>query len=318
MRPRTLATVLVALLATSAAAGCRPPDITPPYAQGRAPAPTELLATALPKLSALQVPAAKIKVGRAPSGNLMFLAQKPGRFSAQIQVAGHEFISLAFHEGGYTLRNVAADNLPAGFFAGPPADCAIQRLLGVPFTTVELVSLVLGGAPVLSAPFELVDQRWDARHGHEVLRLRAADFEQELRFAFVAGAWWPAGSTLWRRRDGEPQRLWTFVHEGLRPVAGAVLPQRTRIAGASARRQELVILTYNAQILDPDLGDSPAAASEGEDGGGWEDEDTGGAEERGEDTAADGPAPAPTGAALVPPQFVLDGAGLTPRGDLCR
>lgn len=315
MRPRTLATVLVALLATSPAVGCRPPEVAPPYAQGQAPAPAELLTRAQPHLAALQVPAAKIKVGRAPSGNLMFLAQKPGRFSGQIQVAGHEFVSLAFHEGGYTLRNVAADNLPGGFYAGPPADCAIQKLLGVPFSAPELVALVLGGAPVLSPPYEVVDQRWDARNGHELLRLRTPDYEQELRFAFVGGAWWPAGGTLWRRRDGQLLRLWTIFHEGLRPVAGTVLPLRTRLAGASARKQELVILTYNQQVLDPDLGDSPVAAATGgeDDGGGWEDEDTG----SGDDDAT-GPAQVTPPVAQVPPQFVLDGAGLSPRGDLCR
>lgn len=315
MRSRTLAIVLVALL-TTAAAGCRPPEVLPPYAQGQAPAPAALLARAQPHLKALQVPAAKIKVGRAPSGNLMFLAQKPGRFSGQIQVAGHEFVSLAFHEGGYALRNVAADNLPAGFYAGPPADCAIRRLLGVPFSAEELVALVLGGAPVLSPPHELVDQRWDARHGHEILRLRAPDYEQELRFAYVAGAWWPAGGTLWRRQGGELQRLWTIFHEGLHPVAGTVLPLRTRLAGPSTRKQDLVILTYNKQILDPDLGDSPAAAAGGEDdGGGWEDEDTGGAEETGDGGEPAQPTPP---VAQVPPQFMLDSAGLTPRGDLCR
>ncbi len=197
MRSRTIATLLVALL-TTASAGCRPPAIDPPYAKGAGPAAEALLATTKPRIAALQVPKAKIKVGRAPSGNLMFLAQKPGRFSGQIQVAGHEFVSLAFHEGGYTLRNVAADNLPEGFYAGPPADCAIRRLLGVPFATDELVALVLGGAPVLPPPYEVVEQRWDARHGHEVVRLRSGDYEQELRFAYVAdgcGAAERAGSS---------------------------------------------------------------------------------------------------------------------------
>lgn len=315
MRPRTLATVLVALLATATAAGCRPAEIAPPYAEGQAPASAELLARAQPHLKALQVPAAKIKVGRAPSGNLMFLAQKPGRFSGQIQVAGHEFVSLAFHEGGYTLRNVAADNLPEGFYAGPPADCAIQKLLGVPFSAEELVALVLGGAPVLPPPYEIVDQRWDARHGHEVLRLRTPDYEQELRFASVGGAWWPAGGTLWRRHGDQLVRLWTILHEGLHAVSGTVLPLRTRLAGASARKQDTVLLTYNQQILDPDLGDSPATAAAtggGEDDGGWEDEDTGGADENAE------PAQATPPVAQVPPQFVLDAAGLAARGDLCR
>lgn len=329
-----LATVLVAFLATT---GCRPPEVAPPYAEGQAPAPAVLLASVAPKISALQVPAAKVKVGRAPSGNLMFLAQKPGRFTGQIQIAGHEFVSLAFHELGYTLRNVAADNLPSGFYSGPPADCAIQRLLGVPFDARELVALVLGGAPSLPPPHEVVDQHWDARHGHEVLRLRTPGYEQELRFAFVAGAWWPAGGTLWRRQpDGELGRVWTLLHEGLRQVNGTVLPQRTRLAGASTRKQDRVIITYNAQTVDPDLGDSPAVAED--DDGGWEDEDTGATATSGavasEDEGWEDPDPAakpeptptpgaatagaPKPAPKIPPQFTLGSAGLSPRGDLCR
>lgn len=319
MRPRLFVPIFAALLAV-AAVGCRPPDILPPYAAGQAPPPAELLGAAAPKISALQVPVAKIKVGRAPGGNLMFLAQKPGRFSGQIQIAGHEFVSLAFHEGGYTLRNLAADNLPPGFFAGPPADCAIQRLLGVPFAARELVALVLGGAPVLAPPYEVVSQGWDPRLGHELLRLRAPGYEQELRFAFVAGAWWPAGGTLYRRRpDGTLARVWTLLHEGLRPVDGTVLPSRTRLAGPSTRRQDLVIITYTAQNVDPDLGDSLPTASE--DDAGWEDEDT----VAGDTPDADAPVPedisppAPAHAeAPIPPQFTLSGAGLVPRGELCR
>lgn len=310
MRLRSPAFLLVALL-TTAAAGCRPPQVAPPYAAGAAPAAATLLAQVKPRVTALQVPTAKIKVGRAPSGNLMFLAQKPGRFSGQIQVAGHEFVSLAFHEGGYTLRNVAADNLPEGFYAGPPADCAIRRLLGVPFSAEELVALVLGGAPVLPPPYEVVEQRWDARLGHEVLRLRGPDYEQELRFAYVSGAWWPAGGTLWRRAGVGLERMWSILHEGLRPVAGTVLPVRTRLAGPSERRQDLVYLTYNQQLVDPDLGGGPAGTASGDDDGGWEDEDTGG------DDDGDAAPPSPP-APQVPPQFVLDSAGLAARGDLCR
>lgn len=323
VRQRLLVPVLAALL-LAFAVGCRPPDIQPPYAAGQAPAAAELLAAAQPRISALQVPVAKIRVGRAPAGNLMFLAQKPARFSGQIQLAGHEFVSLAFHERGYTLRNVAADNLPTGFFAGPPADCAIRRLLGVPFAARELVALVLGGAPVLPPPYTVVDQHWDPRHGHEVVRLRGPAHEQELRFAHVAGAWWPAGGTLWRRDpDGSLTRVWTLLHEGLHPVDGTVLPTRTRLAGTSQRRQDLVIITYGAHNIEPDLGDSSETH---EDDGGWEDEDTAAPpddtseadhEPTPEDSSPASSAAHPTEAA-IPPQFTLDSAGLVPRGDLCR
>jgi hypothetical protein len=302
-----------------AAPACRPPAVEPPYAAGQAPAPAQLLAAVAPRISALQVPAAKVRIGRAPAGNLMFLAQKPGRFSGQVQIAGRELVSLAFHEQGYTLRNVAADGLPTGFYAGPPADCAIRQLIGVPFATTELTALVLGGAPQIDAPFEVIAQTWDRRSGHEVLRLRGVHDEQEFRFAWVAGAWWVAGSTLWTRgADGALARVWTLLHEDLRAHDGTVLPARTRISRPSVRREERVVITYNQQLPDPDLGDDAAAEA---DDGGWEDEEAPADAGEGAGEGAEAP-PAPPAspppAPKIPPQFTLDSAGLTPRGDLCR
>ena len=312
----------VALVAMPA---CRPPAIEAPYAVNQAPTPETLLAAVAPRISALQVSSAKVRIGRSPAANLMFLAQQPGRFSGQVQLAGRELVSLAFHEQGYTLRNVAADGLPTGFYAGPPADCAIRQLIGVPFSASELISLVLGGAPQIPGAFQVIEQRWDRERGHEVLRLRTASAEQELRFVWLGGSWWITGSTLWSRNPaGDLTRVWSLMHEELRPVAGAVLPTRTRISRPAGRRDERVTITYNSQIPDPDLGEA-SASSDNEDEG-WEDEDTAVADD-GDDGhagdvagAQDMPPSAPTPAPVkkIPPQFFLDGDGLSPRGDLCR
>jgi hypothetical protein len=255
----------------------------------------------------------------------MFLAQKPGRFSGQVQIAGRELVSLAFHEQGYALRNVAADGLPAGYYAGPPADCAIRQLIGVPFSASELIALVLGGAPIIAGPHEIVGQHWDRRNGHEVLRLRSPSAEQELRFAWVGGAWWVAGSTLWTRDGaGKLTRVWTLRHEELRAVGTTVLPASTWVSRPDGRRDEKVTIRYRSQIPEPDLGD--ATSTPDSDDEGWEDEDTAaaaedetGAEEGAESPEAS-PAPAPVAPApaKIPPQFMLDGAGLSARGDLCR
>ncbi len=310
---------LAVLLST---AGCRLKAVAPPY--DTAPPSTVLLQAATSRISSLQVPAAKVRIGRAPAGNLMFLAQAPGRFSGQVQLAGRELVSLAFHEDGYALRNVAAEGLPAGFYAGPPADCAIRTLIGVPFATHDLVALVLGGAPQLPQPITIVSQSWDRKLGHEVLRLRSTSAEQELRFAWVAGAWWVAGSTLWRRdASGQLLRQWSLVHEGLRPVGATVLPSVTRLSRPTNRREERVVITYRTQILNPDLGESSAGDDGGDDDGwedGWEDEDTADAEDTPApaQASASPPKPVPAKAVQIPPQFKLDGAGLTARGDLCR
>ncbi len=311
------------VLAVSAPA-CRPPAVGAPDAVGGAPTSEQMLAAVAPRISALQVSAAKVRINRSPAANLMFLAQKPGRFSGQVQVAGHELVSLAFHEQGYALRNVAADGLPTGYYAGPPADCAIRQLIGVPFSASELIALVLGGAPQIAGPLEVIDQHWDPRRGHEVMRLRSASAEQELRFAWVAGAWWVAGSTLWSRgAGGELTRMWSLLHEDLRKVGETVLPASTRISRPNGRRDERVSISYRSQVPDPDLGEP--SASPGSEDDGWEDEDTAAADEAGEggeasegegEGAASAPAPAPT--QQVPAQFLLTSDGLSARGDLCR
>ena len=324
MRTRRASSCLACLgwlVLAAAPMACRPPAVEAPYAVGQAPAPETLLAAVAPRISALQVSSARVRIGRSPAANLMFLAQKPGRFSGQVQIAGRELVSLAFSEDGYALRNVAADGLPTGYYAGPPADCAIRQLIGVPFSADELIALMLGGVPRIAGPVEVIEQRWDRRLGHEVLRLRTADTEQELRFAWVTGAWWVAGSTLWTRGpNGELTRLWSLLHEDLRRVDATILPARTRISRPNGRRDERVVITYRTQIPDPDLGDADAG-TDGEDDG-WEDEDTAAdATTAPSDPASDEPpadarpTPAPS---RVPPQFKLDGAGLTPRGDLCR
>ena len=326
MRAHRVLSLVAWLALISAVPACRIGRIEAPYAVGQAPAPAQLLAVVAPRIDALQVPAAKVRVGRSPAGNLMFLAQKPGRFSGQVQIAGRELISLAFHEQGYALRNVAADGLDIGFYSGPPADCAIRRLIGVPFAKEELIALVLGGSPQIAAPFEVIDQHWDRKLGHEVLRLRNPGGEQELRFAWTAGAWWVAGSTLWTRdANGALTRVWTVLHEDLRPVDSTILPARTRISRPDGRKEERVTITYSTQLPNPDLGDAAPAESDDE---GWEDDDSTDAPDPTApptDATAEPPttaAPAPTPAAptppKIPPQFTLDSAGLPSRGDLCR
>ncbi|MBK9753096.1 MAG: hypothetical protein IPO88_06235 [Nannocystis sp.] len=322
---RTLSCLAWLVLAVGTPA-CHLRSVEAPYAADAAPSAAQLLAAATPRISALQVSSAKVRVGRAPAGNLMFLAQKPGRFSGQVQIAGRELVSLAFHEQGYALRNVAADGLATGFYAGPPADCAIRQLIGVPFAASELIALVLGGAPLIAGPYEIVEQHWDRRAGHEVLRLRSTSAEQELRFAWVAGAWWVAGSTLWLRNGSAAlTRVWTLRHEELRPVGTTVLPASTWVSRPNGRRDEKVSIRYRSQIPEPILDDASSPAES--DDAGWEDEDTAASDEADTgaepdpEASADGPTPEPTrplAPAKIPPQFILDGAGLSPRGDLCR
>ena len=126
---------------------------------------------------------------------------------------------------------------------------------------------------------------------------------------------------------GTLTRVWTLRHEELRAVGTTVLPASTWVSRPSGRREEKVTIRYRSQIPDPDLGEASGAPESDDEG--WEDEDTAaaegeaggaaGAEEAGDAASPEAPAApvAPT-PAKIPAQFMLDGAGLSARGDLCR
>jgi hypothetical protein len=300
VRSRALATRLLAaslfVASSSALGGCRGKRTRPPYSLNAGPESHELLSAARPTLDGIRVSSAKIRLNRSIAGNLMLLAQRPERFNGQIQISGKELVSLAFHEDGYSLRYTSGDGLPPGFYSGPPSPCAIEELLGVSMAPSELIALVLGGAPLLPDPIEIVDQRWDRKTAHEVLTLRSGDLEEELRFAWHNGEWWPAGATLSRRIDARTTIwLWSALHEAPHTVDGHTLPSKTIITRPDGRRKQKVTITYRSQEPNPEfMRASDAVVDNGgwEEEGGWEDEDDWETEESGASgetgTAGDG------------------------------
>lgn len=277
-----------------ALAGCR--HVVPaPYARGQEPSPTALLDHTGAQLPALQVSKAKVVANRTQRGNLAFLAQAPGRFRGTVDVAGNELVTLAFHEEGYALR-YKLDAFPQGFYSGPPSACAVEALLGVRFDTEGLVDLVLGGAPVIAGPHEVLEQEWDKRGGYERLVLANATLVQELRFGWVGNDWRVMGGQLWERTTtGERgRRLWTVEHLELQPAGNAWLPTKTKVSAPGKRRDDTVVISYKERDTDPafakqqgggdggDTGEDPWGDDDGADGwddegggdgdGGWEDE----------------------------------------------
>ncbi|HFE46796.1 MAG TPA: hypothetical protein ENJ18_15120 [Nannocystis exedens] len=278
MRPSTLLSRLLAasLLVASASVlpGCRGKHTRPPYSLNAEPEPADLLAAAQPSLDGIRVSSAKIRLNRSIAGNLMLLAQRPERFNGQIQISGKELVSLAFHEQGYSLRYVSGEGLPRGFYSGPPSACAIEELLGVSMAPRELIALVLGGAPLLTGPLEIVDQHWDRQTAHEVLQMRSGNLKEELRFAWIKGNWWPAGMTLWRQaEDGTMQWMWTALHESPHTVDGHTLPSKTVITRPDRRRKQRVTITYRSQEPNPAFMHTPDAGTHTSDDGGWDSSD---------------------------------------------
>lgn len=336
-RPLLLASALTLV----AIPGCRPTTVKPPYAASAAPSPNELLASATPRFTDVRVPSAKVRVGRSIAGNLMVLAQHPQRFTGQIQVAGKELISLAFHEQGYTLRYLAGEGLPSGFYAGPPSECAVRELVGVPLTPEALVQLVLGGLPIPPGTPQVLGQGWDKSKGHEVLTIRVGHIEQALRFAYKDGQWWPAGGTQWQNIGGTRIWDWTIEHTDLQRVEGAYLPKKTTITRPLGGDKTQVVSIKYREVLPSNKPATTATPNEQagdddgwDDDGGWETEGDGGWETEGDEawetggdqagevdvhtTKSEAKAkPEPTPQVVIPPQFILTGGDLPARGDVC-
>jgi hypothetical protein len=329
--------------------GCR--KTTPaPYEEGAAPTPAALLGLAAPQTAAMIVPDAKVVLNRVARGNLAFLAQQPQRFRGSVQVSGNELVTLAVHENGYALR-YKLDAMPTGFYHGPQAQCAIRSVLGIDMAQEDLVASVLGGAPVIAGDHQIVSQGWDAGAGVEKLVIANATHVEELRFDLVKGSWRFVGARLWTRKadGGKGQKLWELDHEGMHAVGKATLPEKTTIRSPGKRKDNLVVITYRDRDLDPPFAKSSddAGGDAGDDAGrddgawegggaeGWEgDEDEEGWEgdetppakpdvaAKPDDAATPDVAAKPDAAKpakpALPGVFVIDGAGLPDRGDLCR
>lgn len=307
----------------------------PPYSRANKPTAEDLLRSARPQLDAVTVSEATITLNRVARGDLAMLAQAPSRFRATVTKAGNELITLGFTENEYALRYLL-DDRPSGFYTGPADACAVEAMLGVPLSYEDLVSAVLGGAPVI-ANHEILEQAWDRKQGHEKLVIADARFIEELQFEWVGGTWRYSGGALWERKgDARGRWLWSLEHDDFETVGSALLPGKTEVRAPDKNGRSLAIIRYERRDPNPPWA-AEAAADEGgadeggaedeggEDEGGWEgEEDEGGWE--GEDEPAPksvvaAPETEPPPAARkssIPEVFRLDGAGLAPRGDLCR
>ncbi len=136
------------------------------YPGGRTVPADRLSEVVGPRVSAVRVPLAKIRIG-GHRGRVSYLAEWPGRFRGTVTVAGNELLSLAFSEAGYQLVDKLAD--PPGYVEGTDARCAIARLLGVSLAPEAFVSLVCGGAPV-AADVVFHPAGYDGRRQAERLR----------------------------------------------------------------------------------------------------------------------------------------------------
>lgn len=338
-----LATALGSSLAVLAA--CKVKRVKAPY--DTPPAQAGLMDLAKPKLAAVQVPRAKVRQDSGPAATLEFAAQSPERFAGKIQVAGQELLSLAVNENEYGLRYVANQGIPTGFYAGPPSGCAVQTLLGVELEPRQLVSAMLGGAPLIEPPLAPVSQAWDsAAPGYEVVTVQNAVHEQELRFQYIDGRWAFAGTSVYRGSGANRDWEFTLTHEQFDAKG---IPTKTVLKREGPKGAVEVTIKVLERIDNPPVilryGKSGDGGEGGEEGdpfeeGGWEDpeaesedvwDEEGWEEVPGEDDSEAAPAPTNEPSFVmtiqqtpsestdaIPPVFKLTASGLPERGDLCR
>ena len=321
----------------------------PPYRVGEQPSSETLLGRTHAQLPAIAVSDAQITLDRVARADLLMLAQADSRFRATVTKAGNELVTLAFNENDYSMR-YKLDAIPVGFYSGPADPCAVEAVLGVPLSYEGLVSLILGGAPLVEGA-EIVKQKWDRKRGYEVLTLEGGGFVQELWFAWLRGTWVFAGGQMWQgTADAKGRWLWTLEHDRHENVGGVLLPGRTKVRAPGQKRNHLIVIAYKERSATPPWAQTQTPTDDtggdegGADDGGWENTDDGGwenADDEGwenEDPNSEEPppeeAPAPPSGALaavlqaaapgaaprppVPSVFQISAAGLTDRGDLCR
>lgn len=288
-----------------------------PYRGHAPPSADELLARTEPQFAALTIPKATLRPTLTRRLDLMMVAQSPDRFRATVQVAGNELVSVALNETGYTLRNLVDQGLAMGFYAGPPAACALEYLIGLSLPPPDFVRVILGGAPPLDPPGRVVDQHWERRRpGAEVLVLENQTHRQTMWLRFVAGKFWVARVERAELTKKGPKLQWWVEHDDLHHVAGGVLPRRTVFAIAASNAK--ISIDYHEQLPNPAI-EAPASAAadawDESDDEGWEEVDgTAAVPSAGPSTQTTAP---PSSTSAVPPMFQLDGAGLSPRGDVC-
>jgi hypothetical protein len=212
----------------------------------------------------------------------------------------------------------------------------VETLLGVDLEPEAFVEMVLGGAPLIDGPHEILGRKWDRKTARERLTIANDRYKQELAFAWMDGQWQFAAATLWATNGGEATWLWTISHEELHEVGGELLPAKTQIRRPKPNgKGELVVnVSYQKQIPNPSFGsgelsaDPPIDVVEGDDeappnaGDTWEDDwDDEEDQAPGEPSEPVEPRPAVTREKAqppeIPPQFRGNPTGLTTRGDLC-
>ncbi|GEM_PF-2061686 len=337
-RPRTPGSLalLMALLSSTTLmgmSGCRPRPMRAPYAL--APTPTVLLAATRAQLSTIQVPRAKIHQALRPGASLEMVAQAPANFAGKIHLGGHEILQIAVDPDAYSLRVVESRDgaLKPGFYTGPPSRCAVKTLVGVSLSPQQLSVLLLGGGPMIDAPQEIFDQRWDTATGREIISLKNTRHEQQLEFVWRQRRWWFAGATVWKLSNDRhhPRRwLWTIRHEKFHTVGAYVLPKRTVILQPSStvetrrrrrrRRRSRghvleLIIAYQEQIPNPSLGPPQQENDDWDDD--WDDETIAHPRRDELDASTSPDRDGSKSTTVLPTPFRLDATGLSIQGDLC-
>lgn len=229
-------------------AGCPSTTMPRPYAAPTAPALIEHIRSLRQHASTLNAETkTDVRLGdqranvtvymlAAPDGKLRFQALDPNNSTAA---------DLASNGKTYCMLDVHANCGECG----PATPENVARLVRIPLEPDEIVTVLLGGAPVLEG--DATDE-WDPNGGHEVLTLRAGDRVERILLDGRDQRW----DVLEADMTAGGKTVWSLRHKDFHEVT-ADDGQKVRLPGASLFEQggDTVRILWHEQKVGMPLDD---------------------------------------------------------------
>ncbi len=155
----------------------------------------------------------------APGGKLRFQALDPNNATAA---------DLASDGKTYCMLDVHANCGECG----PATPENVARLVRIPLEPDEIVTVLLGGAPVLDGDATNISDEWDPNGGHEVLTIRAGDRVERIVLDGKEGRWDVLEASL----AAGGKTLWSLHHKDFHDATAAD-GHEIRLPGASLFEQ---------------------------------------------------------------------------------
>ena len=239
------------------ATGCPPPPVARPYAP---PSAAELHAALKAREAHVHSLHAETKVdqlgprGQRAKVRVSMLVARGGKLRLEAESPlGGPLATLTSDGVEFQLLDVRSNR----FLVGPARACNLARLLQVELDPADVVSVLLGSAPLAGEPAEVA---WDPGHGgREILILRTAQGEEKLWLSSRDRRWDPVEG---EQRDARGKIVWRLRHEEFADHGDVRLPARTTVEEPPHHTDVLVKFRSQEPNVEPPPGafhlDTPA------------------------------------------------------------